>query len=230
MPLCGWRSVLTVTLALAIACGVMRAIAVPSQPFILTHLRIDSLAFGVLLAYVYHFHRTVFDALGRHRVTLPAFGLALVAAATVPNAFLAAISPRIASALVPAMLAVGYGACLVWIISRPSDRGWFGTRAGAVTLRVLATIGLYSYPIYLFHVDVGYRLARCAMATGCLDSLGPGGRWTMGMALYIALAIATGVLLARCIETPMLALRERLFPRSASPVSVDSAVALVPRG
>lgn len=215
MPQCRCRSVVACTAIAAAACMTFRAFAVAPLPPILTHHRIDSLAFGVLLAYVYHYHKSAFHRMARRGVFLVILGLALVVVATVPNPFLSMLTSAQRSAIAPTMIAAGYGGCLVWVVSTSTDRGLVGTRIGKWMIGGLAAIGAYSYPIYLWHVDSGYKVVDVLVRKGFLDGLSPYVQWTVGMALYAAVAVGTGVLLSRRIEAPVLALRDRLFPRAS---------------
>jgi len=51
------------------------------------------------------------------------------------------------------------------------------------------------------------------------------GRWLVGEAIYLGLACASAILLAKVIELPALAVRAKLFPRKA-PSVMDSGPAL----
>ena len=95
-----------------------------------THLRIDALFFGVLIAYVYHFHESVIGRLAGHRSLLAATGLALVA----PMAVVPVENSVFVGSLGFAMLYVGYGCLLVAIVTTPLGprlgRGVDAERAG----------------------------------------------------------------------------------------------------
>ena len=91
-----------------------------------THLRIDALFFGVMIAYVYHFHESVIGRLAGHRGVLAATGLLLVA----PMAMVPIDSSVFVGSLGFAMLYVGYGCLLVAIVTTPLDQGWAGRWLG----------------------------------------------------------------------------------------------------
>lgn len=195
-------------LVLAILCGWLRFNGGGDFPEILTHLCIDSLAFGVLLAFVFHYHRPLFDRIARQRLLLGAGGLAVVGLAAAPGR---QPGPW-GCALIPVGLYLGYGAILLAMLSTPlsSFRKW--------PLRVLALVGFYSYSIYLLHVDVAYRLVYSLDHTAWAQDIAGWIRWPAGMTLYVLLAIATGILMSRCIEMPALALRDRFFPRKSDAI------------
>jgi peptidoglycan/LPS O-acetylase OafA/YrhL len=69
--------------------------------------------------------------------------------------------------------------------------------------RALAFIGVYSYSIYLWHIPIRYF----GLAWVPRD-------WPPAVAvlIYFALSIVVGILAAKLVEAPFLALRDRLFP------------------
>jgi peptidoglycan/LPS O-acetylase OafA/YrhL len=193
-------------LLLALTCGCLRFFTGEEFPEIHTHLCIDSLAFGVLLAFIHHYHPALFVRLSRHRLLLAACGVALVGLALAPGRRPGAWG----CALIPVGLYVGYGAILMAVLALPL--AWFQSWL----LRALAGVGLYSYSIYLLHIDVAYQLVYSLDHMNWAGDIPGWIRWLVGMTVYVALAIATGILLSRCIEMPALALRDRLFPRKSN--------------
>jgi len=167
-----------------------------------THLRIDGLIFGVLLAWLHHVHPNSFRGFSRRHGR---FFLVAGAALLLPP-FLFALSEY------PFMrtwgLTLNYmgSGCLLlaalgWEAVEPRRRG------------ALAYIGLYSYSIYLWHVPVGmwflptfHRLL--SVTPGSLASL----------ALLVILSSATGIGAARLIEFPVLRMRDRFFPSRSGPL------------
>ena len=98
----------------------------PGQLIFPTHLRIDALFFGVMIAYVYHFHVSVMGRLAGHRGLLAATGLALVA----PMAMVPVDHSVFVGSLGFVMLYVGYGCLLVALVTAPLDHGWVGRWLG----------------------------------------------------------------------------------------------------
>jgi peptidoglycan/LPS O-acetylase OafA/YrhL len=190
-----------------VGCAISRAGAKVGVPTVPTHHNLDSLAFGVLLAYLFHFRPVVFEKLSHRPLVLFPVGIALVVTGLL---FGREASP--ASAIVPILLYVGYGLVLVAMLgfaSRGSSARVFGTWPA----RLLAFVGVYSYSIYLWHIDFAYRIVDSLMRAGFLAHAVPSVRWSIFMAGYIFAAVAFGVLFGRCIERPALALRDRLLPR-----------------
>ena len=213
----GWTAAAPISgfIVLAIVCAWLRFLQGDLLPLILTHLCIDSLGFGVLLAFLFHYHPSTFERIARHRVLLMFGGLCLVALASAPGR----TPDAWGYALIPVGLYLGYGAILVAMMAMPLARfqSW--------PLRALTLVGFYSYSIYLWHVDIAYRLLEIPRDTEWAKALPGWLLWALGMSLYVLLAVGTGVLMSRCIEMPALALRDRLFPRKAKLIAGDATVA-----
>ena len=168
-----------------------------------THLRIDSLMFGVLVSYGWHFGHLRQRTHGA-RWWLIAVGLALLAPAFV--------FPLISTWWMPifgfTLCYLGSGAVLIGAlnIDLPHSR----------LVRWLARIGTYSYSIYLWHgaVNVGSRLM-----------LSHGINWHAYAVAYVAGSTLIGVLTAKAIEMPSLAIRDRYVPRlkSTRRMNVDAS-------
>ncbi len=167
-----------------------------------THLRIDSLLFGVFLSWAAQFHPAALDHVWK-RLRWPFAAAAVVLAA-------------------PAFcLEIGSGGYLHTV----GLTGFYF--AGGVLLmfalrwksawRPLAFIGAQSYSIYLWHIPVrffglGWLPRDAAPLTRA--------------AAYLALSIVTGIIAAWLGERPFLALRDRLFPTRSQPA--PSSVASAP--
>src|SRR5437667_1425759 len=80
---------------------------------------------------------------------------------------------------------------VAWAVNQPSRN--------RLASRALAWVGLYSYSIYVWHVVAMLFLPRLP------------NRW-FRFPVYFAIAVGFGVLMAKLIEVPTLALRDRLFP------------------
>ncbi len=160
-----------------------------------SHLRIDSLFAGVALAYVRYFHLPAFERAGRFSLWVP--GVILVSISLVTPAWRGAMATMGLTGLY-----LGYGCILVWMASRPSSRSLF--------MRALAAVGYYSYSIYLWHGVVAFSWFAHRPTTFL---------WFIA---YLAACVVLGVFMACLIETPMLELRDRLFPsRSPGPAIVQ---------
>jgi peptidoglycan/LPS O-acetylase OafA/YrhL len=190
-------------------CACSRAIARVGLPTVPTHHNLDSLAFGVLLAYFMHFRSGQFQRLSSRPVVLLTAGVVLVAIGLIPGRGYSA-----ASAIAPVLLYLGYGMILVAILALPANQGVSGRFFRSLPARFLIFVGIYSYSIYVWHIDVAYRLVDLMSSAGMLADASPSVRWLTLMAIYVLLAVGSGALFGRCIELPALSVRDRLFPRN----------------
>ena len=169
--------------------------------FFPTHLRMDSLLFGVLLGYCSLFHADRFWGLmSKHRVKLTILAFALVSPCVIfgqtgdvvapPNPFLYTFG------FTSIYLGFGVLMCLFLLVPLP-ERGLSGHLA-----RSLARIGRYSYSIYLWHLPLIFMLQKHRIF-----------RTHSGLILYYALCIFVGIVMAKIIEEPSLRLRDFLSNR-----------------
>ena len=166
-----------------------------------THLRVDGLLAGVLLAYFHHFHPQRLAAwVTRRTAALAATTLVAFAVAVVYAWRLDAYGLR---ALGLTALSLGFAALLLLAL-RPVAPATGLERRGT---ELLAWVGFYSYSIYLWHVPAaewffGFLAGR----------LGTGSSFLVGFAFYMVGTVAAGVGMAKLVEGPCLALRDRLYP------------------
>ena len=158
-----------------------------------SHLRADALFAGVMLACLWQNHRDWFQRLRGLEWALLLLGALLL----VPAFVLRYEHPLIytvgftTNALGTALIMV---AALLWDSRRPS-------------LRAIAWLGPYTYSIYLWHVVV-VRTVSVFLSTASYEVV---------FLLYVAGSLIVGVGMARVIEGPALALRERIVPRGEPP-------------
>ena len=162
---------------------------------------VDSLVFGVLLAYVYHLRPSFLAFVPKARIALVAGGLALIA----PSFYWGLFTP-FAYTIGFTLNYLGYGCILIACVDARDDV--LGRLLASPLARAVAFIGFYSYSIYLWH-----DLAR-EQIIDHLHSIERYGTfafiWTT--AADILLATALGLISAMLIERPFLWLRDRLFP------------------
>lgn len=194
--------------ALLIVCPLLRLQAAAGDSFDLqrqlfpTHLRIDSLMFGVLLAWFWHFQRPRLEALARpHRGKLLLLGLALLA----PTLVFSLEADRWMHVIGFSVFALG-GTLLVLVAATAP------VRQPNLLARGVARIGFYSYSIYLWHLPV----ARVLDAT-LAGKLTPN-TWLLA---YLAGSLLVGFLLGRLIEWPALKLRDRWFPKPQASATIQ---------
>jgi peptidoglycan/LPS O-acetylase OafA/YrhL len=159
-----------------------------------THIRIDSLFFGVLLSYLVYFHK-----LEQKLSFIPTWlffvvgGLLLTPAFVFPletNKFISTIG------VIP--FYIGSGSILIGALRVPES--------SSLPLKMLGAFGAGSYSVYLWHMPVnvwGWPLVK--RLTG-LDGFVP------YCFVYIAGSFLFGLLMSRVVEFPVLRLRELHYP------------------
>jgi peptidoglycan/LPS O-acetylase OafA/YrhL len=211
-----------------------------------THLRLDSLLFGVLLAYL-AWSRGNALAVWVREARSPLVLIAVLCLA--PACFLPAIDPFMETVGF-SLLYIGFGATLLLalygggpVLVHPAGSATWAADAGVAPTRritvdgagggvvrpshfplnrmvgtirraaasVLAWIGVYSYSIYLWHLAVKrWGVPPIVHAMGWQ----PNGLAAFGV--YAVGSLLVGAGLARLIEIPTLAVRERWLPASAA--------------
>ncbi len=182
-----------------------------------THLRIDALALGVLLAYLVHFRPGVIEVVRPHRHWL----LPLSVAFAVPSALPAIpayqdYSGRLHYTLGLTLLSVGSVAAVLWAWlasgggdpqarGAPPPRPW--TRA---IIGFVAMVGVSSYSIYLWHIPFGHIVS--ALLATRLNASPTIGTYLLSVLVYAGFCLGFGMVMYRLIEVPALHLRHRWGP------------------
>ena len=194
-----------------------------------THFRVDSLLFGVLISYVYHFHRAWLERLRPYRIIIFLSALALLA----PVVIWQLGRSRICVSIGLTLLSLGFGGVLIVTVltdwSRCPRRL---AQAAQPMVRTLRFLGIYSYTIYIMH----YALYRLLPGTndalrGFLTAHWGLTVWPTSLiicAVYLMIAIGSGMLLSHLVERPVLAWRERRF-RGHHGVEATAAAAADPK-
>lgn len=164
-----------------------------------THLRIDSLFFGVLLSYFYSYHKPRFVAAAhRFRWPLVVGGTALL----VPPFFVPLGSGSFLHTIGLSLHYLGAGMLLIGLLVCDFPRNRL--------TRFVGWVGLFSYSIYLWHMPVQRwvmpRLLR-------YFELRPDA--SENLLIYTLLSVGIGIAMARLIELPVLKVRDRLWPAQA---------------
>jgi len=214
------RAVPWLALVLCVVCALLRlhayAVEMPFNPHYATHLRVDSLFFGVLLAYFYHFapHRLTFASTYRRALLCVGVTLLLL----YPLLAMTDHGNLIVGSLGFVVLYLGYGCCLLVAIHTPIGVGRLGRQLAGVPARTAAFIGYYSYPIYLWHIDATRPVGHVFALSWTADWW-PELRWLVAFIVYVVFAVAAGMVFGILLEKPSLAVRDRLFPARSGRIS-----------
>jgi peptidoglycan/LPS O-acetylase OafA/YrhL len=178
-----------------------------------THLRIDALLFGVLLGNVAVFHAAAWDALLSRAPIVLFLGICYVAVvAFVPREKLFGHTAAYT------LLYLGYGSILIGALGL--QRRWAHappTHARKIlnaTGRVVAWIGVFSYGIYLWHIDFARNLVWYHLVPR-LDRLPAQVEYLAILLIYVIVAVLVGAAMSLIVEFPSLRIRDRLFPRAS---------------
>jgi peptidoglycan/LPS O-acetylase OafA/YrhL len=169
-----------------------------------THLRIDSLFFGVLISYFHHFQRERFDTfVFPRRFVFTILGIVFLVPAFI---FVCEKTPWVYS-LGFSLFCAGSGMILMGALylSAPIRNSLLFKLAGA--------IGSYSYSIYLIHF-MAQNIVQRKIEPFFVKSFG--WNWGLYFLFYYVGAILAGIGFSLLVEAPVLRLRERLFPSRAA--------------
>ncbi len=211
----------TATLVLAMRCY----LSIPDynwhRVYYPTHLRIDSLLFGVLLGYFHQYHRPSIPA---WITSWPMILGSLVVAGTLP-----AIWPLENSLMCGTIgFTVLYLCCGVLVLAamKQPDVGRNSRLFGPIC-KFVAAIGVYSYTIYLSHsflpMTPGFEYMRSFTTQVAMHKFGNVvAVWYDRMA-FIGASIILGIILSHLIERPFLKLRSKWAPSHHADQQRDSA-------
>ena len=162
--------------------------------FALSHLRFDSLFFGVAISYYWHFKGLSGDPnMKRYRRHFALLGPILFVPFFI---FPMETNPWISS-IGLTMGYLGAGCILLTLISTDLPDNF--------VVNYAARIGKYSYSIYLWHIPVLFWGEK---EVG-LDSMQG---WFLYAVFYLFFSIFIGIALSKLIEYPMLKVRDMIFP------------------
>jgi peptidoglycan/LPS O-acetylase OafA/YrhL len=163
-----------------------------------THLRIDSLLFGVLISYYYHFYPKRLDFLKKNIWFWWVFAIILLIPSFIPEA-----APLLQSARYTANY-ISFGLIMMLSLDSKVIGKFMETRVG----EFIGYLGQHSYSTYLWHVTVIIAVEEASRYyfPGEINS-------TVLNIVHTILIFIVGVGTAKIVEFPMLAIRDRYFPR-----------------
>lgn len=198
------RIVLRFCLSVFIFCFLLRVLVNIFLPFNLwthffpTYLRIDSLMFGVLIAWFYHFqHARFIEAVAKYRYLIVFF---ILLGCAMP--FIFASDSVVMDTIGFTLLYLGFGGllCLTQVSTDMFKSRFY---------QPFIYIGRYSYSIYLMHVLCGPAVANFFRVH---VFSAPYLEW-VNQIIYVLSDIGIGILVGLMVERPFLNLRDRYFPK-----------------
>ncbi|MBV9867490.1 MAG: acyltransferase [Abitibacteriaceae bacterium] len=207
--------------ALIVACLSCRLYASIGVPFDLYHQRyptqfnLDTLFFGVLIAYCQHFIPSSHEWARRYRRILLVVGVLLIS----PMLLIKMGDGIFVQTFGITFLYCGYGCILIAIVQQPLDNSRTGRLLKSLPLQALATIGYFSYPMYLWHQDLtNMRLTEKVIFLFSRTSIPKEIQWIYGGLVWVLMSVGIGVFLLHYVEKPVLALRDQWLPARSNSV------------
>lgn len=201
-----FRSIPKIFVLLAVVCLMLRLLTETFYEFQYerniepTHLRLDSLFFGVLISYLWHFknlansefvnRRKAFIGVGGAILLLPAFVFQLEI-----NYWIAAFGLT--------MFYLGSGMLLIFALKTDFSKLPFA--------KFTAYTGTFSYSIYLWNAPVQNWLGKWLLNFS--------GNWFLYAAVYLTATFVVGVAMSKIIEYPILKIRNKYFPAPDAPAA-----------
>ena len=195
-----FSSVPIIFICIAVTCFLLRVLTITLVPYSdLTHLfpfhlRVDSLFFGVLIAYFYNYHWLKFNEIAkRFRYPLLSAGVVLIA-----PVFFLEHGTRFIYTIGLTLVYLGSGLILMAVIDSNLNSN--------LLVLGLARVGFYSYSIYLWHMPIATEIASAKQSFLT--------HWNReaNTIIYLLGSILFGILMSKIVELPMLKLRDKLFP------------------
>jgi peptidoglycan/LPS O-acetylase OafA/YrhL len=162
-----------------------------------THLRIDSLFFGVILSYYYSFRKESFVTFFQRNYTL----LYLMAFVLVLPAFLFDQKSFFMSTVGLTFLYLGFGILLANFVTDNSINKKLDELFSKRLVDAISIIGFCSYAVYLFHMLV-HRYIASHIETLWLSFL-----------IFFFGSILIGIIISKTFEVQVLRYRDKWFPK-----------------
>ena len=171
-----------------------------------THLRIDSLMIGLLIAHIWRTRQDIIDIIVKHKYIMYA-----IAMAGLTTPFIWSIDKnqeqRYIASIGLTCISISFGLILILFLKEKNFEKNLSKIIGRIGLNTISKIGFYSYSIYLWHVLVRDIMYQQLHKQG--DTL----NGYLIFIIYMSLSIGVGIALGKLIEIPFLNLRDRYFPK-----------------
>lgn len=171
-----------------------------------SHLRIDGLFWGVLLAYLFYFDPNKLTWLAQRPIVL----LVLAALFLSPMFFLQRSTSGWMYSVGLTMLYGGYGCLLLAFLYSSNGGSWTVKFFEGRLARFISWIGIYSYTIYLWFGILGSKPIMAIFNRFKVED--PTLNWLCQFFTYLIFSVLGGVVMAKLVDNRILKYREKLFP------------------
>lgn len=171
-----------------------------------THLRIDSLMIGLLIAHLFRNHQYIIEFIVKNKTV---FYFSILPGLSLPFIWNIDKFPDqlYLSCFGLPFISLSFGILLILLMKENNFEGAVTKLSGHFIFRSITTIGFYSYSIYLWHI-----LARDIL----IHSIYRYFNYINGYLLvlvYFFSTITIGITLGKLIEIPFLKIRDKYFPK-----------------
>jgi len=168
-----------------------------------THFRLDSMLMGVMLSYLFHFHKEKLDFFQKYKLLLASISIIYLLSNFIfpreNNAWVSVISLAINPFCFATLI----------ILAIHSSKKLFSSA-------ILSYIGRISYALYLWHgLVLDFLITYFPANKGILN-------YIIYCVIYFALSILLAKVFTQIIEVPFLKLRDKLFPSKTSAPLISS--------
>lgn len=171
-----------------------------------SHLRFDSLFFGVLISYYFHFKRRILENIVNGNIII----LMVLSSLFIAPCLVYDLETPLISSLGITTLYIGLGGIFIIFILRINNNNV--PKIIHPAYNFIASIGKYSYAIYLWHLTIHFYLEKI-LSLFLKENLE-----VIHLLIYITTSIFFGIFISRIIEGPFLKIRDRLLPSRTVPI------------
>ncbi len=169
-----------------------------------THIRIDSLTFGVIIAYNYYFNKQwLTETVQKYSKQLLAIAVLCIAPCLIlktTNTFTFTFGFT--------FLYVGFGILLSLMVLHPKAEIKTQQLVTKTAYESIATVGTWSYALYLIHIPIHILFRRITERMVNMQV-----RDITMIVCYVTISIIAAYALTELIEKPFLKLRDKYFPK-----------------
>ncbi len=169
-----------------------------ARNFTMTHLRIDSLLTGVLIAYLYYFKR---NYLQEHYLKYSKFFSIAVPALLAFTPFIEPVPSFFAKTIGFLLVSIAFGIVLISFLMDDSINLKLNKYLGDKVVTLVSKIGFCSYAIYIVHTFVNRMIERVHLLNHYLKFI-----------CAISVSVIIGMFITHVVEDFFLKIRDKYFP------------------